>query len=111
MQVTNSLGKGTFPPPGGGAPPSDIASQIKQQRTYYQRIHFKRSLSFWWSRILLIVLAVIIAVTLRFSFAGSAFGVIGGSVFFRRIFAAREFYISGGKMRTLYAILTILQAV
>jgi O-antigen ligase len=69
MQVTNTFGKGAFPPPGGGAPSTDIASQINQQRSYYQRIHFQRSLSFWWFRILLIVLAVIIAVTLGYVYS------------------------------------------
>ncbi len=69
MQVTNTFGKGAFPPPGGGAPPTDIASQINQQRSYYQRIHFQRSLRFWWFRILLIVLAVAISVTLGYVYS------------------------------------------
>src|SRR6266487_2206902 len=70
MQITNTFGKGAFPPsPGGGPPAPDIARQVSQQRSYYQRVHFQRSLRFWWFRVLLIVLAVALAVTLGYVYS------------------------------------------
>src|SRR5437763_158422 len=69
MQVTNTLGKGAFPPPGGSAPTSDIARQMREQRKYYRRIHLQRSLGFWWFQILLIVFAVALAMTLGYVYS------------------------------------------
>ncbi|GAC1381654.1 MAG: hypothetical protein NVSMB33_08510 [Ktedonobacteraceae bacterium] len=70
MQITNTAGKSALPPSlGGSAPAPDIARQISQQRGYYQRIHFQRSLRFWWFRVLLIALAVVLAVVLGYVYS------------------------------------------
>ncbi len=56
MQTAN-----TFPQ---GGSTTDLASQLSEQRMRHRRILQKRALTFWWPRILTIVLAAIIAAVL-----------------------------------------------
>jgi hypothetical protein len=61
MQISNSLG-GAFPPSqGGGVPSPDLDSQIQAQRSYHQRILRSRAIHYWWFRILLLILAAVVA--------------------------------------------------
>lgn len=56
MQITDTFSNSRSPfPPGGEA--SNIAGELRQQQMQHRRIFLRRTLSFWWYRILLIALA------------------------------------------------------
>ncbi len=62
MQIANSFGSSPFPPSAGGdGPTPEIAQQIQSRQARYRRIFVRRSLQFWWWRILIIVLAGVVA--------------------------------------------------
>ena len=60
MQVSGTSLNGGFPSPGGGNS-SDIATQLQSLRESQKRILLRRSIGFWWYRILLVILAGLLA--------------------------------------------------
>jgi O-antigen ligase len=60
MQISDTFPKGVFPPPPGGNTPS-IADQLLHQQMLHRRIYLDRAVRLWWYRILLIILAGIVA--------------------------------------------------
>lgn len=60
MQITDSFSNRPPLPSGGGTP--ELKTQLEQQQSYHRRIYWQRRLSFWWPRVLLIVLACLIGV-------------------------------------------------
>jgi len=60
MQVADNFSGGVLPPSGGGASP-DIAQQRSIEQKRYRRIFLKRTFQFWWYRILIVVLAGVLA--------------------------------------------------
>src|SRR5258708_33453935 len=60
MQVSGTSLNGGFPSPGGGNS-SDIATQLQSLRGSQKRILLRRSIGFWWDRILLVILAGLLA--------------------------------------------------
>ena len=59
MQATNTVRKDMFPPQGGNM--SNIADQLQRQQELHRRIYLGRAVRFWWYRILLIILAAVLA--------------------------------------------------
>ena len=58
MQITDTYSGGTFPPlPGGDASAQKFAVDLRKQRRYHRLIRLRRATSFWWYRLLLIVIA------------------------------------------------------
>ncbi len=60
MQVSGTSLKDGFPSPGGGNS-SDIAAQLRVVRARQKRTLLLRSIGFWWYRILLVILAGLLA--------------------------------------------------
>src|SRR5947207_2962734 len=71
MQTATTFPNGAFPPPPQENTP-DITAQIQRQQALYRRIFFARRVQTWWYRILLIVLAGLVA-----SGAGLAVAILG----------------------------------
>lgn len=63
MQITDNFATKAFPSSRGGNAP-DLASQLSRQQATHRRILRSRALQFWWYRILLVALGVIVAVIL-----------------------------------------------
>lgn len=60
MQITNGVSQGQFPPAQGGNS-ADIRQAIARQRRLHRRTQLMRSVKFWWYRILIVVLAGLLA--------------------------------------------------
>jgi O-antigen ligase len=60
MQVSGTSLNNGFPSPGGGNS-SDIAAQLQSVRESQKRILLRRSIGFWWYRILLVILVGLLA--------------------------------------------------
>lgn len=60
MQITNGVSQGQFPPAQGGNS-ADIRQAISRQRRLHRRTQLMRSVRFWWYRILIVVLAGLVA--------------------------------------------------
>lgn len=59
MQITDTFsGSGSPLPSGGGAP--NFANELRQQTVRHRRIFLRRTLSFWWPRLLLVVFACLV---------------------------------------------------
>src|SRR6266487_409224 len=63
MQITDNFASSAYPPVQGGNA-QDIARQLSRQQTSHRRTLRARAVRFWWYRILLVVLAVVVAVIL-----------------------------------------------
>jgi len=65
MHIANSFPDNAFSPSQGrNAPPPEVAAAFRRQRQRYGLLHFRRSLRFWWYRILLVLLGTVAAVVL-----------------------------------------------
>lgn len=60
MQIANSS-NGALPSSMGGASPYDIESELQAQKKFHRRVRLERRIQYWWPRVLLIVVAVLIA--------------------------------------------------
>lgn len=81
MRIANTLpNNGGFTPlQGRSAPATGNDSQLQQQKKRYGRIHLRRSLGFWWYRILLVILGSILAIVLGdlvFTLPKETFGIL-----------------------------------
>src|SRR5258708_12576487 len=87
MRITDNVSHTALPPlQGGGAP--DIAGQLRRQQEAHASILRKRAIESWWYRIVLVVLAVVVAVilvevstvlpspTYSLAFFGAALGIL-----------------------------------
>ena len=58
MQITDMSTGGTFSPTtGGDESAKKFANDLRRQRRYHQLIRLRRTIGFWWYRLLLIVIA------------------------------------------------------
>lgn len=63
MQISNSFSKSVLPPlqEGGSTPALDLARQLRKQQRQHRRILLLRTVNFWWYRVLLVALGIVIA--------------------------------------------------
>src|SRR5947209_15600454 len=65
MQISDTFSKGGLPSPnGGGGTPTDVATQLQQQKERHRRILMLRTLRNWWYPIFLAALGSFVAVEL-----------------------------------------------
>src|SRR5579859_426792 len=62
MQIADTFPKGAFPPSqGGDASMQQLTEELRKQRRYHRLIQTRRAISFWWYRLLLIMIAGLVA--------------------------------------------------
>ena len=65
MQITDVFSNNaSFPNSGGNAPTPQVTAQIRRQQLRYGLLHFRRSLGFWWFRILIVIFGTLLAIFL-----------------------------------------------
>src|SRR5579859_2529324 len=92
MQIADTFSRNApLPSPAGGA---EVAGQKRRARMHYRWLHFRRSLRFWWFRVLLILFGILVTVLigpLLLSFPKEFIGGAAALVILFWVFRSLEF--------------------